>query len=556
MKSIIITTLIFLTGHFVSAQSLHNEQCGSVPSEAYLDLLAAGIEEREQFVHQYFQRQISSRPTNFSIPVQFHVTRTSSGQNQAVSDEDIVKVLDNMNSAYAPMDMAFVSCGQTKFIDNTNLHTSFDKDADDSKLDQYDDEYILNIYLVGNLDGLNGYAKFPEDQIDRVVIEAENALTSTVIHEIGHYFSLLHTYSTSRGVELVSGSNCLVSGDLICDTPPDPGERDFFSNCSYIGTATDPEGRAYAPDGFNYMGRGQNTCRNRFSAMQRSRILASLMMDRYYLVDCSQTTPNIICTNRIASFPYEESFEDYAGGTAWKQNIDDQFGWNQGADTPSSDTGPDEAKDGNYFMFTEASDYQNATGIITSPCFDLQNQSAAEVSFSYHMYGVDVGKLELQIDQNESGQWTTIWGQQGNKGDQWLEATVSLNQYLGNTIQLRFSARTANGSKGDMALDKVVVSDGTVLAAISKEVESDNSLVLYPNPTSKTLIISYKRTFLVRPTLLITSMDGRTVYKESVYNFNKSGELRLDVSQWAAGTYIVHLIGQFERTTKTFTIRS
>ncbi|MEP1782919.1 T9SS type A sorting domain-containing protein [Reichenbachiella sp.] len=552
MKNIILTVLSLLFGLTISSFGQSNDTCGAVPGEMYLDHLISSLGAREELINQYYQERSSARTTSISIPVQFHVTRTDDGENQAVSDVNILSVLDNLNAAYAPMNMTFMACGQTKFIDNTSLHTNFKKDTDDTMLDQYDDKFVLNFYLVGNLDGLNGYAKFPQDQIDRVVVEAENALTSTVIHEVGHYFSLLHTYSTSRGIELVDGSNCLVSGDLICDTPPDPGERDYFSNCTYVGTVTDPEGRAYAPDGFNYMGKGENTCRNRFSTMQQQRILASAMMDRYYLVDCSQTEPTITCTNTIESFPYEESFEDYAGGTAWKQNIDDQFGWEVGASTPSSDTGPDQAKDGNYFMFTESSDYQNATGIITGPCFNLQNQSASEISFSYHMFGVDIGKLELQIDQDESGTWTTIWGQQGNKGDQWLEATVSLNQYLGSTVQLRFSARTAGGSKGDIALDEVVVSDGTVLASVGGESINEDRLILYPNPVSETMTIQYKRAFLVRQTLLITSIDGRTMYNEPLDNLNTSGELRLDVSRWSAGTYIVRMTGQTGDQTTTF----
>lgn len=555
MKKITIITSIFLLGLSTLTHGQHHDRCGSTPNEQYLDYLTASLADREKLVDQYYQSQVSAQMTDFSIPIQFHVTRTSDGQDQAVSDANILNVLDQLNAAFADINMSFSACGETKFIDNTGLHTNFDKDADDSKLDQYDDNFVLNFYLVGNLDGLNGYAKFPEDQIDRVVVEAENALTSTVVHEVGHYFSLLHTYSTSRGVELVSGTNCLVSGDLICDTPPDPGERDYFSNCNYVGTVTDPEDRTYAPDGFNYMGRGQSSCRNRFSAMQKRRILASLMMDRYYLVDCTQTEIKITCTNSVASFPYEESFEDYAGGTAWKQNIDDQFGWNVGADTPTSSTGPDEADDGNYFMFTEASDYQNATGIITSPCFDLQDQTAAEISFMYHMYGVDMGKLELQIDQNESGSWSTIWGQQGNKGDQWIEASVSLNQYVGSTVQLRFSARTGSGPAGDMAIDRIVVSDGVILASQKTETRDKNRLTVYPDSQSKTLTIWYKRTLLISPTLLIMSIDGRTMYHAPVYSFNDLGEVSLDVSQWASGTYIARLIGQTEKPTTTFVIR-
>lgn len=551
MKNIFILTLSFLLVQTSHLFGQRHDECGTVPSEQYLRNLESSIVERERLTDEYYQQLSVGRAASFNIPIQFHVTRTSDGEDQAVSDEDILTVLSDMNAAFAPMDITFMSCGQTKFIDNTSLHTNFNKDADDDKLNQYDDKYVLNIYLVGDLDGLNGYSKFPEDQIDRAVIEAENALTSTVIHEIGHYFSLLHTYSTSRGDELVDGSNCLTSGDLICDTPPDPGERSFFSNCTYIGTAKDPAGLSYAPDGFNYMGRGQNTCRNRFSALQQSRILASVMMDRYYLVDCSQAEPVNACSSTIESFPYEESFENYTGGTDWKQNFDDQFGWNWGASTPSSGTGPEEAMDGNYFMFTEASDYQNATGIVTSPCFDFRNQSEAQASFSYHMYGVDMGKLELQVSQDEGTTWATVWAQEGNKGDQWNSADVNLNQYVGNTLQLRFSARIVSGSKGDMAIDNIVVSNG-VITSVQPIENTEDKLVFYPNPASQTLTIRYQSLDLLQSRLLVTSIDGRIIYDELIDNSGTSEVYNIDISGWKIGAYFVRITGGSKEQNATF----
>ena len=52
---------------------------------------------------------------------------------------------------------------------------------------------------------------------------------STLVHEIGHFFSLLHingTWMMMKGNiprELVNGSDCDIHGDLICDTPGSPG---------------------------------------------------------------------------------------------------------------------------------------------------------------------------------------------------------------------------------------------------------------------------------------------------------------------------------------------
>ena len=67
---------------------------------------------------------------------------------------------------------------------------------------------------------------------------------------------LYHTHQTSRfGYELVSGSNCDTAGDLICDTPADPGlsSSNVDTTCKYKGTSRDPDGNTYNPDTRNVM---------------------------------------------------------------------------------------------------------------------------------------------------------------------------------------------------------------------------------------------------------------------------------------------------------------
>lgn len=548
----ILLLLFFFTGQVGSSISQSKEECGSVPGQEYLGYLERTLTEREALAKKYIRDRQMGRVTSASIPVQFHVSRTTEGNDAAVSEADLVKVLDNVNASFSSMGISFTSCGQTRFIDDTFLHTNFEKDLHDPLLDQYDDKFVLNIYFFEDILDVNGYAKFPQDQVDRIVINNERALTSTVEHEIGHYFSLLHTYSTSRGAELVSGANCRVAGDFICDTPPDPGDRSDFSACIYVGGARDAAGDLYKPDGFNYMGRGQATCRNRFSLLQRERIMASLMMDRYYLVDCSQTAPEVnSCISTITSFPHKESFEDYTGGTEWRQNFDDDFGWRLRHRTSSGSTGPGQALDGDYFMYTEASDYMNATGILSSPCFDLQNQGTASISFGYHMYGTDIGKLELQITKDQGTTWATLWIQQGNKGNQWNTAVVTFDDYVSNIVQLRFVGKTSSGSKGDMAIDDIVVSSEELITGIEQD-NRGNTLSAYPNPARQTITIQYSDPGQDHATLYVTSTDGRIVYKERLADKTGLNQTQLDLTLWSPGIYLVRITGQSKNRTTLF----
>ena len=99
-------------------------------------------------------------------------------------------------------------------------------------------------------------------------------LSGQVAHHLGHTFGIMDTYDRST-IELVNGSNCATTGDLICDTPADPFEQPslenatqaerelialnlldttFFNlNCEFLYEIKDPNGQYYQPDIGNIM---------------------------------------------------------------------------------------------------------------------------------------------------------------------------------------------------------------------------------------------------------------------------------------------------------------
>jgi hypothetical protein len=99
-----------------------------------------------------------------------------------------------------------------------------------------------------------------------------SASQTSLQHEFGHFFDLLHTHDTPLGAELVTrttGKNCDTAGDGFCDTPADPGLATLVDvNCNYTGTATDSLGVAYKPDTSNIMSYSQKPCRINWSAQQ------------------------------------------------------------------------------------------------------------------------------------------------------------------------------------------------------------------------------------------------------------------------------------------------
>ena len=76
-------------------------------------------------------------------------------------------------------------------------------------------------------------------------------------HEMGHIFNLAHPFETVFGVECTSGSNCLLAGDRICDTPADPSLYTYPVDpfCVFVAAVTPPcsGDPPYDPDTSNFM---------------------------------------------------------------------------------------------------------------------------------------------------------------------------------------------------------------------------------------------------------------------------------------------------------------
>lgn len=169
------------------------------------------------------------------------------------------------------------------------------------------------------------------------------------------------------------------------------------------------------------------------------------------------SNPPQFCSNSISTFPYGEGFESESG---WTQISGDDGDWvRKSGSTPSSNTGPSSANEGSFYLFLEASTNgspgqigSNATAILESDCFDLSGKSEATFSFKNHMYGTAVGSLTIQASTDGTN-WTDLWTDSGNQGNQWNSASVNLNSYVGGDVKLRIVGTTGSGWSSDIAVD-------------------------------------------------------------------------------------------------------
>jgi PKD repeat protein len=203
----------------------------------------------------------------------------------------------------------------------------------------------------------------------------------------------------------------------------------------------------------------------------------------------------LINVNNGAALPYTDDFEAYnncgtgsncevevcALGNGWineTNNSVDNIDWrvdNNG--TPSFNTGPSTDHNpgsalGNYLYLEASGGCNNQTAMLTSPCIDLTNATNPVLSLWYHMYGGDMGSLHIDVYSN--GTWTTdvMTPISGDQGDQWLEAQVSLAQFIGNSVNIRIRGVTGTGFESDLAIDDIGIFDITTAPSAAMNVSS------------------------------------------------------------------------------------
>ena len=170
------------------------------------------------------------------------------------------------------------------------------------------------------------------------------------------------------------------------------------------------------------------------------------------------------CTGPVVGMGYQESFESGLG--QWSQDISDGGDWTLSTNgTPSPNTGPNFASQGNRYYYTEASVGENpgpnTNTRLISPCFDLAGEADAFFAMDYHMYGANQGTLTIDISTDSGTNWTTLFTTSGqsqvNSDDFWSTATVDLSSYTNTTFNLRISGTTGGGYRSDMAIDNIRV---------------------------------------------------------------------------------------------------
>jgi len=248
--------------------------------------------------NEYWPSQI------YTIQVVFHIIHKIDGTGN-ISDQRINDQLVVLNEDFRAI---FGSLGEQGFDTKIQFslagitRTANDNWHNDNQEVQYkqalgwDQNTYLNVY-VNSASGYLGYAYLPQntagDVRDGVVILyssvggrnngfAQYDQGRTLVHEVGHYLGLLHTFD---------GYGChegYTAGDLIDDTPSESTEH-YTCFQTYTCSTPDPI--------HNYLNYTDDDCMYEFTSEQANRAVCSLVNYRPQLFQITSPTPTITVTS-------------------------------------------------------------------------------------------------------------------------------------------------------------------------------------------------------------------------------------------------------------------
>ncbi|MDX5348180.1 MAG: S8 family serine peptidase, partial [Hymenobacteraceae bacterium] len=186
-----------------------------------------------------------------------------------------------------------------------------------------------------------------------------------------------------------------------------------------------------------------------------------------------------VTNGTLVNLPFSEDFQSFSlCGTAnnceltvcnlsngfmnGQNTVGDDIDWRTWVGgTPSTGTGPtgDHTTGTGRYLYLESSDCFGKAANLVTPCINLANTQAPQLSFWYHMYGASMGELHVDILVDNSWILDVRPVMTGNQGNMWREATVDLSSYVGKVVNIRFRGMTGSSFTSDIALDDISVTE-------------------------------------------------------------------------------------------------
>lgn len=313
MRYFSLLLILTLTSQLALAQQSH--YCGTSPETPWFDHYMSNRDD--------YQFEIPEEP--IYIPLTVHVLGDDNGNGYFLKSQ-VFDAICRLNLDFEATNIQFFLEDEINFINNTTWYDHEEYPDGYDMMNSNNIDGTVNCYIVSNPAGNCGYYAPAGDAV-ALSKSCMSPNDHTWAHELGHFFSLPHTFrgwegidydasvptstyrsQNRRGIESLDGSDCNSSGDRFCDTPPDylsyrwPCDNQGFS----IVQQTDLNGETFRSDGTLFMSYASDNCSNRFSDMQVNAMLANINSVRRELLN------NETYAGKINDIPQAIAPEDQA----------------------------------------------------------------------------------------------------------------------------------------------------------------------------------------------------------------------------------------------------
>lgn len=253
---------------FLIPNNTLGQACGTMPKHMDDNRLVQNILDAKQIDFQ-LKNGIKY------IPIQFFIVSDGNG-NGGINEKNVLQALCLLNGYFAEVEMEFYLADAFEYLDNATIYNqaTLGGTAVNLQYALHKKPGVVNVFVGGPLGtGNSGYYTGNQDVIYMVkgYLNGHDVILS---HEMGHFFSLRHTFFGWEGIsydpneptptEIVKNGytyyveyvdrdiNCETSGDFLCGTPADY-INNWNGGCDYTGGAVDPDSVLIDPDEANHM---------------------------------------------------------------------------------------------------------------------------------------------------------------------------------------------------------------------------------------------------------------------------------------------------------------
>lgn len=241
VQTMILSTLMVLITLSITAQN-KTHWCGTDHDHEFMERLTRNV--------KFARENDLSRMDITYIPVKFHLIADNEG-NGRISEQAVYQQLCRHNEQFAHLNMQFYVHEGFSYVDNTSMynHTGNAQQQFNALANQ--NRGVMNLFIPLNASAPT-VAGYYTGGGDFMVIRQSSFSEETngvFGHEVGHMLNLAHphwgwedepytperygdmvtinTISSSQSpivtIEVMNDPNCHLTGDRICDTPPDYG---------------------------------------------------------------------------------------------------------------------------------------------------------------------------------------------------------------------------------------------------------------------------------------------------------------------------------------------